>query len=144
MSKLTFVAYVATKFKPNTEDLTRLLEIKPDNMIALRYKSEITYMMKDNASEDLTRLLEIESDNMITLRYRNDTSEDLTRLLEIEPDNTIALRYRNDASEDLTRLLEIESDNTIALRSEINYKMKRYNESIANLEKLLYFKLLNR
>ncbi|RIB00584.1 hypothetical protein C2G38_2233758 [Gigaspora rosea] len=44
--------------------------------------------------------------------------EDLTRLLEIEPDSTIALRYR----------------------AEINYMMKRYNESIADLKELLRIK----
>ncbi|KAF0333542.1 tetratricopeptide repeat protein, partial [Gigaspora margarita] len=46
------------------------------------------------------------------------------------------------AFEDLTRLLETEPDNTIALkyRDEINYMMKRYNESIADLEKLLRIK----
>ncbi|RIB16052.1 hypothetical protein C2G38_2091926, partial [Gigaspora rosea] len=39
----------------------------------------------------------------------------------------------DEAFEDLTRLLKIETDNTIALRyrGEINYMMKRYNESIA-------------
>ncbi|KAF0532772.1 putative serine-aspartate repeat-containing protein SdrF [Gigaspora margarita] len=46
------------------------------------------------------------------------------------------------ALEDLTRLLEIQSTNTIALRyrGEINYMMKRHNESIADLEGLLKIK----
>ncbi|KAF0539416.1 SPRY-domain-containing protein [Gigaspora margarita] len=46
------------------------------------------------------------------------------------------------ALEDLTRLLKIEPDNVTALkyRGEINYIMKRYDESIADLEKLLTIK----
>ncbi|KAF0552599.1 tetratricopeptide repeat protein [Gigaspora margarita] len=47
------------------EDLARLLEIEPDNIIALKYRGEINYMMKryNESIADLTKLLEIKPDD---------------------------------------------------------------------------------
>ncbi|KAF0501642.1 tetratricopeptide repeat protein [Gigaspora margarita] len=121
------------KYDEAFEDLTRLLEIKPDNTIALRYRGEVNYIMK-RYNESIANLEELRikpNDIWAKKIYK------LVKGFQIKLSRHIMGKY-DEAFEDLTRLLEIKPDNTIALRhrDEVNYIIKRYNESIANLKKL--------
>ncbi|RIB20069.1 hypothetical protein C2G38_2081734, partial [Gigaspora rosea] len=63
VSKLYFIM---GKYNEAIEDLTRLLEIEPDNTIALKYRGEINYMMKryNESIADLEKLLRIKPNDI--------------------------------------------------------------------------------
>ncbi|CAG8640566.1 7592_t:CDS:2 [Ambispora leptoticha] len=101
---------------------------KSNNILILKYQENIHFIMGGNENMlvnstcELTRSLEKKQDSrgqiLLLMGEYDKALEALTKLTEIEPDNIITLRYRR----------------------EIYYIMKKYNESITDLMKLLKIK----
>ena len=79
-------------------DLTKLIDIEPNNKFALRYRGEAYYLMEryKEAIIDLTKLLNLEPNSKFALRCLGEfyhlTKEaiiDLAKLLGIEPSDDI-------------------------------------------------------
>ncbi|RIB01110.1 hypothetical protein C2G38_2231839 [Gigaspora rosea] len=141
-------------------DLTKLLDIEPNNKFALRYLEE-TFLTK-KAIIDLAKLLGIEPSNDINESLKKKsidafnmcnnatntyTLEDLENLLETKQETALKFRVKFNfimgryqyAIIDLTKLLDIEPNSKFALRhrAEGYYLMERYKEAIIDLTKLV-------
>ncbi|RIB07247.1 hypothetical protein C2G38_2114259, partial [Gigaspora rosea] len=85
--------FTMERYEDAIVDLTKLIDIEPNNKFALRYRGEAYYLMEKykEAIIDLTKLLYFEPDSKFALRYLGEiyhlTKEaiiDLAKLLGIE------------------------------------------------------------
>ncbi|RIB07246.1 concanavalin A-like lectin/glucanase domain-containing protein [Gigaspora rosea] len=142
-------------------DLTKLIDIEPNNKFALRYRGEAYYLMEryGEAIIDLTKLLNLEPNSKFALRYLGEayhlTKEviiDLAKLLDIEPiddmDESLkkklieAFNMCNNVTniytlEDLENFLGIKQDTALKFRVKFNFTMERYEDAIVDLTKLI-------
>ncbi|RIB30702.1 hypothetical protein C2G38_2026643 [Gigaspora rosea] len=153
--------FIMGRYKDAIIDLTKLIDIEPNNKFARRYRGE-AYHLTGQYSEaiiDLTKLLDIEPNNKFALKYLGEayhlTKEaiiDLAKLLDIEPSDNIdellkkklidAFNMCNSATntytlEDLENLLEIKQDTALKFRVKFNFIMGKYKNAINDLTKLL-------
>ncbi|RIB16765.1 hypothetical protein C2G38_2189071 [Gigaspora rosea] len=124
--------FILGRYKDAIIDITKLLDIEPNNEFALRYRGEAYHLTGQCRKTiiDLTKLLDIEPNNKFALRYRGEAYYlierykeaiiDLTKLLNIEPNSKFALRYLGEAYHiteeaiiDLAKLLCIEPSDYI-------------------------------
>ncbi|RIB27874.1 hypothetical protein C2G38_1672372 [Gigaspora rosea] len=155
--------FILGKYKDAIIDLTKLLDIEPNNKFALSYRGE-AYHLTGRCREtiiDLTKLLDIEPNNKFALKYRGeayylsgrykDTITDLTKLFGIEPSDVAdellkkkwieAFNKCNNATtytlEDLENSLKINQDSALKFRVKFNFIIGRYKDAIIDLTKLL-------
>nr|CAG8466104.1 1338_t:CDS:2 [Entrophospora candida] len=152
------------KFEESLTDLTKSLEIEPNDALALKQRGKIYCMVKkyEESLADLTKSLEIDPNDAWALSSRGKTYcmmgkyeeslADLNKSLKIEPNDAWALGSRGktyymmgkyeESLADLTKLLEIEPNDTWALKlcGEASYMMGEYEESLAVLTKSLKIK----
>ncbi|RIA99889.1 hypothetical protein C2G38_2236820, partial [Gigaspora rosea] len=108
-------------------DLTKLLDIEPNSKFALRCLGEAYHLTKE-AIIDLAKLLGIEPSD--------DIDESLNKKL-IEAFNMCNNVTNIYTLEDLENFLEIDQDTALKFRVKFNFTMKRYENAIVDLTKLL-------
>src|SRR5205809_4922240 len=95
------------RYEESIADLTKSLEIEPDNTLALRKRGKIYYNMGryEESHADLNRSLEIESKNawitvdeeiyhVVVMSRYEEALEKFNKSLKIEPNDTFELRNR--------------------------------------------------
>ena len=79
--------FVMGKYKQALEYLTKLLELKPNDLFSLKYRAEIYYILKkfEESLADLNKLLEININETspMDLKELSETNNDIAWILKV-------------------------------------------------------------